>query len=175
MCRVHQWQSCDSIFHYWIFISHLWLGQHKFLFSHWPRLHVEDVLKSVYYRPFHAANCLSYFLHLDTWNRVLYGIIIRKPLPCGIAWERLSGHDDVYTFLSVIDFWLLSYRHSFPHVYKILQRDNCQNTLWTNYIENLSTGRYNKYRNCANIFEQSLTISSAVSIILFLIYLFIFF
>jgi hypothetical protein len=168
MCRSSMTKLCDSILHDWILISHLWLGQQKFLFSHWPT-------SWKVYRPFHAANCLSSISFIlirgiECCMGLLYASRCHVELPAGRDCRRVTT---TYIFLSVIDFWLLSYRHPFPHVYKILQRDNCQNTLWTNYIETLSTGRYNKYRNCANIFEQSLT-SYICSFNNFVSYLFIF-
>lgn len=141
----------DSILHDWILISHLWLGQQKFLF-----FTLAFTSWKVYYRPFHAANCLSSISFIlirgiECCMGLLYASRCHVELPAG---SRRRIYISIGHRLLVI---VLPSSLS-PHVYKILQRDNCQN--WTNYIvETLSTGRYNKYLETVKIYLNNIICS----------------
>lgn len=82
-------------------ISHLRLASSTSFFRIEPT-YIDGHCRSECFLSYHAGD---YRLPSDVWNGVLYGIIIHKQLPCGIAWygDCLVG---AYIHLSVIDFCL---------------------------------------------------------------------
>lgn len=113
---------------------------------HCPRKYI-DVSFPSFMQP-----TVSFFhlIYMRGINRVLYGIIIHKELPCGMAWETVAVHG-ASIYLSVIDFWLLSLLPS-KCIYKILHRANCQIDFEEDVArETMSTEWYVMNRCCANI------------------------